>query len=110
MIGTGLLFAQHPLTYINLCITYLRMKIEISSSEAARKLGDCLARIKHTGDHFVLTKNNRPIAELRQVPESRETTLGTLLAAMRSVEVDEDFAGDLEKANASDIVLENPWR
>lgn len=30
----------------------------ISTTEAARHLGDYLARVKHKGEHFLLTKND----------------------------------------------------
>jgi len=88
---------------------FLTMKIELSTTEAARHLGDCLARIKHTGDRFVLTKSGRPVAELGPVPGARRTTLRMLLEAMREVEVDEDFAEDIERVNSADTVMENPW-
>ncbi len=39
------------------------MKIEISSTEAARNLGEYLAKIRHTGARIVLTKNGEPVAE-----------------------------------------------
>lgn len=83
--------------------------MQISSTEAARNLGDLLARIKHRGERFVITKNNRPVAELGPVTGARETTLAGLWAAMRAVRPDEDFAADLERVNAADKVLENPW-
>ena len=86
------------------------MKIKISSTEAARNLGDCLARIRHTGDSFVLTKNNRPVAELGPVLGARRTTLGRLWDAMRQTSVDVDFAEDLERVNRSDRPMKNPWR
>lgn len=86
------------------------MKIRISSTEAARNLGECLARIRHTGDRFVLMKNRRPVAELGPVSGTRRTTLRTLWAAMRDTRADEDFARDLERVNSSDAPAENPWR
>lgn len=85
------------------------MRIEISTTEAARKLGDCLARIKHTGDRFVLTKNRRPVAELGPVAGSRSTNLHRLWMAMHETRADEEFASDLKRVNASDSVQENPW-
>jgi len=85
------------------------MKTEVTSTEVARHLGDYLARVRHTGDRFILTKSNRPIAELGPVPGGRGTTLTKLWEAMREVEVDEDFAEDLERVNAADTVMENPW-
>jgi hypothetical protein len=86
------------------------MKIKISSTEAARNLGECLARIKHRGDRFVLMKNRRPIAELGPVSGTRGSTLHMLWAAMREARADEDFAGDLERVNAADTAMENPWQ
>ena len=86
------------------------MKIKISSTEAARNLGECLARIKHTGDRFVITKNRRPIAELGPVSGTRGATLTMLWRAMREARADEDFARDLERVNAADVPMENPWQ
>ena len=83
------------------------MKIEISSTEAARILGECLARIRHTGDRFVLMKNRRPVAELGPVPGMRRSTLRMLWKAMRETRVDEDFARDLERVNVSDAPMDN---
>lgn len=87
----------------------MRMKIPVSTTWAARHLGDCLARIKHTDDQFVLVKNGKPIAELVPVAGSRRTTLRQLWDALASVRVDPGFADDLQAVNSSDRVLENPW-
>lgn len=86
------------------------MKIKISSTEAARNLGDCLARIKHRGDRFILMKNRRPVAELGPVSGTRGATLHMLWKAMREARADEDFARDLERVNAADVPMENPWQ
>jgi antitoxin (DNA-binding transcriptional repressor) of toxin-antitoxin stability system len=86
------------------------MKIEISTTEAARTLGECLARIRHTGDRYVLTKNHKPVAELVPVSGTREVTLRDMWKAMRDVAADSDFAADLERVNESDEVMRNPWR
>jgi len=85
------------------------MRITISSTEAARTLGDCLARVKHRGDRFVITRNNRPVAELGPVSDLRQGTLGELWTAMREVRADEEFAADLERVNSADSVMDNPW-
>jgi antitoxin (DNA-binding transcriptional repressor) of toxin-antitoxin stability system len=85
------------------------MKVEISTTKAARNFGDCLARIRHTGDVFVLTKNHRPVAELSPVVGARNTRLERLWRVMREMPVDPDFARDLERVNASDTVANNPW-
>jgi len=86
------------------------MKIKISATDAARNLGDCLARVKHTGDSFVLTKNNRAVAVLGPVPGSGGAMLDRVLSAMREVVADSDFSADLEHVNRSDEILENQWR
>lgn len=86
------------------------MKVKISIAEAARNLGDCLARIKHTGDDFVLSKSNRPVVELGPLLGARRTTLGKLWDAMRQTSVDDDFAENLEWVNRSDSPMENPSR
>jgi antitoxin (DNA-binding transcriptional repressor) of toxin-antitoxin stability system len=85
------------------------MRIIISSTDVARNLGDCLARIKHRGDRFVITKNNRPVAELGPVSGVRQATLGGLWLAMRGSRADGEYAADLERVNNADAVLENPW-
>jgi len=85
------------------------MKIEISTTEAARKLGECLARIRHTGDRYILTKNRRPVAELGPVAGNRRTNLHRLWMTMHETRADEAFASDLERVNTSDTVQENPW-
>jgi hypothetical protein len=86
------------------------VKIKISSTEAARNLGECLERIKHKGDRFLLMKNRRPIAELGPVSGTRVATLNMLWTAKRETRAVEDFAKDLECVNAADIPLENPWQ
>ena len=82
----------------------------ISSTEAARNLGDLLARIKHRGDRFILTKNSRPVAELQPiVPEAKGGTFGELQAALKMLPEDPDFAGGLEKVSRADTIPDNPW-
>jgi prevent-host-death family protein len=85
------------------------MKITVSSTEAARNLGECLSRIKHTGDSYILTRNNRPVAELVPVAEEVSGTLGELVEALRLTAADAGFADDLERVNRTDQPLENPW-
>lgn len=81
----------------------------ISSTEAARHLGDYLARVKHTGESFVLTKNDIPIAELSPAAGSRRGTWGELKAAVARLPQDPSFADDLDKVNETDQPGSNPW-
>jgi len=85
------------------------MRVTVSTTWAARNLGDCLARIKHTGDHFLLVKNGKPVAELVPVAGSRRATLGELWDALATVRPDAGFADDLRTVNAADRILDNPW-
>ena len=59
------------------------MATTITSTEAARHLGDYLARVKHKGEHFILTKSDQPIAELVPAAGSRRATWGELVDAPR---------------------------
>jgi antitoxin (DNA-binding transcriptional repressor) of toxin-antitoxin stability system len=81
----------------------------ISTTEAARHLGDYLARVKHKGEHFLLTKNEQPIAELSPAMGSRRATWGELVAAVARLPHDASFADDLEKVNEADQPAANPW-
>jgi hypothetical protein len=83
--------------------------IMISSTEAARHLGDYLSRVKHKGETFILTKNDKPIAELAPVAGSGKGTWGELKAAMVGLQFDENFANDLEQVNEVDQLESNPW-
>ncbi len=81
----------------------------ISSTEAARHLGDYLARVKHKGERFVLTKNDLPVAELSPATGSRRATWGELKLAIRAGSGDTAFADDLERINEADKLATNPW-
>jgi antitoxin (DNA-binding transcriptional repressor) of toxin-antitoxin stability system len=81
----------------------------ISTTEAARHLGDYLARVKHKGEHFLLTKNDQTIAELSPASGSRRATWGELTSAVARLPRDPSFADDLEKVNETDQSTANPW-
>jgi antitoxin (DNA-binding transcriptional repressor) of toxin-antitoxin stability system len=81
----------------------------ISTTEAARHLGDYLARVKHKGEHFLLTKNDQPIAELSPARGSLRATWGELQSAISRLPHDPSFAYDLEKVNEADLPAANPW-
>jgi prevent-host-death family protein len=85
------------------------MTEHISSTDAARHLGDLLARVKHRGDRFVLTRNNKPVAELHGLKKRRRGTLRELAAALKELPHDPTFAADLETVNQTDRPPSNPW-
>ena len=86
-----------------------RMKVTVSTTWAARNFGECLARIKHTGDRFVLVKSGEPVAELVPATGSRRATLRQVWDALASVRPDAAFADDLRAVNEADRILDNPW-
>jgi len=85
------------------------MKIEISSTEAVRRFGDCLARIKFRAESFVITRNEEPVAELIPVSGGRRATWGEIQGALDGLPQDPGFAADLEAVNQSDQPPANPW-
>lgn len=86
------------------------MRVTISSTEAIRRFGDCLARIRYRGDSFVITRNEVAVAELVAVGgRQSRATWGELVEALRGLPHDVTFADDLERVNAADRVPENPW-
>jgi len=90
-------------------ISFLRMRTVITTTEAARHLGDLLSRVRFRNEHFILTKNEKPVAELSPANGSVTATWGELCRAVERLPLDATFAGDLEKVNQSDRVSTNPW-
>jgi len=88
---------------------YFCMNLTITSTEAVRSFGDCLARIKHRGDAFVITKNKRPVAKLTAANETKAATVGELFDLLRqSPPADAAYVSDLERANSKEMPA-NPW-
>jgi antitoxin (DNA-binding transcriptional repressor) of toxin-antitoxin stability system len=85
------------------------MTVSISTTEAARHLGEYLARIKHRGERFVLTRNDRPVAELIPVAGCHTATWGQVLEALAGLPADPGFADALETVNRADQPAGNPW-
>jgi len=81
----------------------------ISTTEAARHLGDVLARIKHTGESVLLTKSNLPIARLVPATPPARANGAEIMKNLSELPHDPGFAGDLEQVNRSDKPLRNPW-
>ena len=81
----------------------------ISSTEAARNFGDCLARVKHTGESLLICRKNKPVAVLSPVPGMSRTTVAEFVDAWNGLSFDERFGDDLERVNREDQALEDPW-
>ncbi len=85
------------------------METTISSTEAARHLGDFRARVKHAGESFLLTKSDKPLARLVPVGARSKGTGAELLEALARLPLDPNFADDLERVNRMDRIPDNPW-
>lgn len=85
------------------------MRVKISSTEAVRNFGECLARIKYRGDSFVITRNDEAIAELSPLRGARRATWAEIEGALAGLPLDPGFADDLESVNLSDQPPGNPW-
>lgn len=81
----------------------------ISTTETVRHLGDVLARVKYKGEHFLLTKNARPVARLVPTNSTRFATGAEINRAMERLPSDPEFADDLERVNRADQIPANPW-
>lgn len=85
------------------------METVISSTEAARHLGDVLARVKHAGETFIVTKSDKPLARLTPIRLIHGGRGSDIMEALARLPHDPDFADDLEKVNQMDRSLINPW-
>jgi len=85
------------------------MEPVITTTEAARHMGDVLARIKYTGQGVVLTKSNKAIARLVPVEVEVGGRGDAIMQALARLPQDGAFAPDLESVNRQDRVAEDPW-
>jgi len=91
------------------CSLHNRVATIISATEAARNLGDCLARIRHSGETFIVTNNGKPVAAFGPLPRPRTIALGAIGDLWRDLPVDPTFADDLAAVNDADRPPKNPW-
>jgi prevent-host-death family protein len=85
------------------------METAISTTEAARHLGDILARVKHKGESFLFTKNDKPVARLIPAQISHFPTGAEIMKALERLPIDPGFADDLERIGRADQIAKNPW-
>jgi prevent-host-death family protein len=85
------------------------METTITSTEAARHLGDFLARVKHAGESFLLTRSDKPLARLVPVRPGVRAKGAEIMHSLAHLPLDPDFADDLERVNSMDRVPDNPW-
>ena len=82
---------------------------KISSTEAVRSFGECLARVRYTGESILIYKNNKPVATLSPPPGTSRLTVAEFVEAWQNLKLDEDFASDLASISHEDSLPDNPW-
>jgi antitoxin (DNA-binding transcriptional repressor) of toxin-antitoxin stability system len=82
---------------------------KISSTKAVRTFGECIARVRHTGESILICKNDKPVATLAPAPGTSRLTVAEFIDAWQNLSFDKDFAADLESIGKEDSPLENPW-
>jgi prevent-host-death family protein len=90
------------------------MSRSVTVTEASRKFADYINRVTYRGESFILTKGNKPVAELRPVPKGRK--LSELAAIFKSLphltpEEAEAFGRDIDEARErlSKIGVKDQW-
>jgi antitoxin (DNA-binding transcriptional repressor) of toxin-antitoxin stability system len=85
------------------------MRTTISSTELVRHLGETLARVKHAGESFIVTKSDKPLASLAPIRAAKGATGKEIMEALAGMPFDPEFADDLERVNRMDALPKNPW-
>lgn len=85
------------------------MGTTISSTQAVRHLGEYLERVRHRDETFILTKNEKPIAQLSPVLHARSGKWKDLVLTLQRLPRDDSFADDLQRINQADQPAQNPW-
>ena len=90
------------------------MRQRASVTEVVRHFADYVNRVAYRGERFILTRSDRPVAELGPVPAGKRLEeLAAILAALPrlSAAEAESFAAELETAR-SELArgpVRDPW-
>jgi len=70
--------------------------VRVSITEVSRHFSDYLNRVAYKGAHFILLRGNKPLAELKPLPQGR--CLGELPELLQSLpRLSQKEAGDFRK-------------
>ena len=102
---------MYCLHYVKYIFLYnLIMATTVTATELARKLGDLLGRVRYRGESFVVERNGVAVARLEPANAASPPAFSVALAAWSGSGLpDASFADDLERVNAADKALKNPW-
>lgn len=90
------------------------MRFNPTVTEVARNFAEYINRVAYRGEHFVLMRGKRPVAELRPVPAGRRLgELPELLSSLPRLSAEDldSLAVDLERAREeiSRVPVRDPW-
>lgn len=90
------------------------MRSRTSVTDVARNFAEYINRVAYRGEHFMLMRGGRPVAELRPVPAGRKVReLPELLAGLPHLTEEEaaSFSEDLTQAREelSRAPIRDPW-
>lgn len=84
-----------------------------SVTEVARKFSDYINRACYGGEHFLLTRGGKPVAEINPLPKNLEMReLPKLLASLPKLSAQEAdaFANEVEHARSKQkMESQDPW-
>jgi len=90
------------------------MTSTLTVTEMARKFADYINRVAYRGDRFILTRGNKPVAEIRPLP--RKLTGREFAEIWKSLphltpEEAEEFGRDIDAAREelNKIPIRDPW-
>ena len=86
----------------------------LTVTEMSRKFADYINRVAYRGERFILTRGNKPIAEIRPLPVGRKLSdLPDIMASLPHLtpEEAEAFGKDIDKAREAmnKIPIRDPW-
>ncbi len=90
------------------------MSKTLTVTEMARSFAEYINRVAYRGESFVLTKGNKPVAEIRPLPVGRKLSeLPALMASLPRLtpEEAEAFGKDIDEAREAlnRIPIRDPW-
>jgi antitoxin (DNA-binding transcriptional repressor) of toxin-antitoxin stability system len=98
----------------NLIIILSDMAKTLTVTEMARSFADYINRVVYRRESFVLTRGNKPVAEIRPLPVGRKLSeLPAILAALPHLtpEEAEAFGRDIDEAREelNRLEVKDPW-
>lgn len=86
----------------------------LTVTEMSRRFAEYINRVVYRGESFVLTRGNKPIAEIRPLPKGRKLSeLPGILASLPHLtpEEAEAFGKDIDEAREelNKIGVRDPW-